>query len=390
MIRRLAILIELPLGWLQLRHQKLRFLVALSGIAFAVILILIQLGFRAALFDSAVRYHERLHYDIALFSIESSYIAMSRPFSSRRLYQALGVEGVEAVTPVYIQRAFWKNPYNHDIRNLLAFGVDPADEVLHTAGVDENIHLVQRRDVVLFDGASRPEQGPIAEGFARGDAIETEINGRRIRVGGIYTMGPSFGIDGSVLTSIDNFIRLFPDRQRTQIDLGLIEIAPGLDPVVMRERIAALVPDDVLVLTKADFIQREKKYWNSATPIGYVFAFGAVMGFVVGTIIVYQILFADVSDHLAEYATLRAIGYSNGFVSGVVVQQAVILAVLGFIPGLAASLYLYRSAGAATQLPLVLTPERGALVLGLTIAMCAISGLIALRKVRSVDPAEIF
>ena len=144
------------------------------------------------------------------------------------------------------------------------------------------------------------------------------------------------------------------------------------------------------MLTKADFVEREKAYWNSATPIGYVFAFGAIMGFVVGTIIVYQILFADVSDHLAEYATLRAMGYSNGFLSGVVVQQAIILAVLGFVPGLGASMLLYQSAGNATQLPLILTVERGFAVLGLTVAMCAISGLIALRKVRALDPAEIF
>lgn len=387
---RLPKLIELPLGWMQLRHQKPRLLVAVAGIAFSVILILIQLGFRAALFDSAVRYHQRFNYDVALFSIESSYIALPRPFSSRRLYQALGVDGVEAIRPVYIARAFWKNPFNHDIRNVLLLGVDPDDDVLLAPGVRQGLRHVHRRDVVLFDGASRPEQGPVAEHFGRGETIEGELNDRLVRVGGIFTMGPSFGIDGSVLTSIDNFIRVFPDRPRTQIDLGLIQVREGLDPVLMRDRIAALLPDDVLVLTRGDFVAREKEYWNSATPIGYVFAFGAVMGFVVGTIIVYQILFADVSDHLAEYATLRAMGYSNGFVSGVVVQQAVILAVLGFLPGLVGSLWLYRSAGRATQLPLVLTPERGLAVLGLTVAMCALSGLIALRKVRAVDPAEIF
>jgi putative ABC transport system permease protein len=114
------------------------------------------------------------------------------------------------------------------------------------------------------------------------------------------------------------------------------------------------------------------------------------MGFVVGAIIVYQILFADVSEHLAEYATLRAMGYSNGFVSGVVVQQAMILAVIGYLPGLVICLWLYRAAGAATRLPMYMTWERGISVLALTIAMCAISGLIALRKVRSLDPAEVF
>jgi len=380
----------MPLGWMQLKHQKLRLLVALAGIAFAVILILVQLGFRASLFESAVRYHQRLHYDIALFSTESSFIALPQSFSSRRLYQALGVDGVEAVSPVYIYRSFWKNPYDHQMRNVLTLGVDPSDDVLDTAGVRENLHHVRRRDVILFDGASRAEHGPIADRFAAGEEIETEVNDRLVKVGGIFTMGPSFGIDGSILTSVDNFLRLFPSRRRTQIDLGLVAIERGRDPKTTRDEIAAVLPDDVLVLTKADFIQREMDYWNSTTPIGYVFAFGAVMGFVVGAIIVYQILFADVSDHLAEYATLKAMGYSNGFVSGVVIQQAVILAVLGYLPGVVAASWLYQSAGAATRLPMYLTVERGLAVLALTVAMCAISGLIALRKVRSLDPAEIF
>jgi putative ABC transport system permease protein len=388
--RVLRALLELPLGWMQLKHQKLRLLVALSGIAFAVILILVQLGFRASLFESAVRYHQRLHYDIALFSTESSFIALPKSFSSRRLYQALGLDGVAAVSPVYIYRSFWKNPYDHQMRNALTLGIDPADDVLDAPGVKENLHHVRRRDAILFDGASRDELGPIAERFAAGEAIETEVNDRQVQVAGIFTMGPSFGIDGSLLTSVDNFLRLFPERRRTQIDLGLVVLEPGRDPEAMRDQIAARLPDDVLVLTKADFIRRERDYWNSTTPIGYVFAFGAVIGFVVGAIIVYQILFADVSDHLAEYATLKAMGYSNGFVSGVVVQQAVILAVLGYLPGLAASAWLYRSAGAATRLPMHLTSERCLAVLALTVAMCAVSGLIALRKVRSLDPAEIF
>ncbi|MGH7340317.1 MAG: ABC transporter, partial [Candidatus Rokuibacteriota bacterium] len=168
MSRGLLALFELPLGWLQLRHQKRRLLVALAGIAFAVILILVQLGFRASLFESAVRYHQRLHYDIALFSTESSFIALPQPFSSRRLYQALGVDGVEAVSPVYIYRSFWKNPYDHKMRNVLTLGVDPSNQVLDAPGVKENLHHVRRRDVVLFDGASRAEHGPIAERFAAG------------------------------------------------------------------------------------------------------------------------------------------------------------------------------------------------------------------------------
>jgi len=146
----------------------------------------------------------------------------------------------------------------------------------------------------------------------------------------------------------------------------------------------------VLVLTKQEFVDRERAYWNGATPIGYVFAFGAIMGFVVGAIIVYQILFADVSEHIKEYGTLRAIGYRNRFVSGIVLQQAAILALLGYVPGAALAALLYHAAAGATRLPLYLTVERGLVVLSLTLAMCLISGFLALRKVRRLDPAEVF
>lgn len=114
------------------------------------------------------------------------------------------------------------------------------------------------------------------------------------------------------------------------------------------------------------------------------------MGFIVGAIIVYQVLFTDVSEHLHEYATLRAMGYKNRFVSGIVLQQAAILAVLGYIPGVAVVYWLYGKASAATNLPLYLTTERTLTVFVLTLGMCAISGLLAVRKVRRLDPADVF
>jgi len=380
----------LTLGWKQLRHQKLRLAVALAGIAFAVILILMQLGFRASLFESAVRYHERFIYDVALFSVDSQFIVRPQPFSSRRLYQALAVEGVAAVSPVYISPSVWQNPFNHDRRSIYTVGIDPDDDVLEVPGVRDNRALLHRPDVVLFDSASRPEHGAVADHLLAGERLFTEVNDRRVEVVGLFEMGTSFGLDASIVTSDTNFLRVFENRERTQIDLGLVRVAPGADAVAVRDRIRALVPDDVLVMTRADFVARETAYWNSATPIGYVFGFGAVMGFVVGAIIVYQILYADVADHLGEYATLKAMGYSNLFISWVVVQQAMILAVLGYLPGVAACWWLYAKAGAATHLPMYLTRERGVTVLVLTVVMCSIAGLIALRKVRSVDPAEIF
>lgn len=381
---------NLPLGWLQLRHRPLRLLVALLGISFAVLLIMMQLGFRSALFESAVRYHERLNYDIALFSTDSVFIVRPQPFSIRRLYQALGDEDVTSVSPVYIFPAVWKNPWNHDRRSLAAYGFDPEDALLDTPGFEAQRTLLRRQDVVIFDARSRPEFGPVSDALSSGERVVTEVNDREIEVVGVFEMGTSFGIDGAIMTSSDNWLRLFPERPRNEIQLGLIQLREGADADATRDRLRGYLPKDVLVMTKADFVEREKNYWNSATPIGYIFAFGAIMGFVVGAIIVYQILFADVSEHLTEYATLRALGYPNRFVSGIVIQQAIILGVLGFLPGLAAVSWLYGKAAAATNLPLYVTSDRAMTVFFMTLAMCAISALLALRKVRRLDPAEVF
>ena len=382
--------LPLPLGWMQLAHRPLRLLVAVAGISFAVMLILMQLGFRSALFESTLRFHERFRYDIALFSPESVFIVRPAPFTIRRLYEALGSGDVESISPVYIYPSTWKNPWNNARRAVNAVGLDPTVDSLDTPGFSENLPKLAAQDVVLFDKASRPEFGPVGNEWREDKPIVTEINDREVKVVGLVEIGPSFGIDGTVITSVDNWLRLHPDKSRNHISLGLVTLKPGVDPVAARDRIRSYMPPDVLVLTKADFAARERAYWNGATPIGYVFAFGAIMGLVVGAIIVYQILFADVSEHLREYATLRAIGYRNRFVSGIVMQQAAILAGLGFLPGLLASWLLYRSAAHATRLPLHLTTDRVLTVFLLTLAMCALSGFLALRKVRRLDPAEVF
>jgi putative ABC transport system permease protein len=380
----------IPLGWRQLSHRPLRMVVAVAGIAFAVLLIMMQLGFRAALFESTLRFHERFRYDIALFSPDSVFIVRPAAFSIRRLYQALGAAEVAEVTPVYIFPAIWKNPWTTERRGINAVGVDPEKDVLDTPGFADGHALLRRQDVVLFDAAARPEFGPVGAAFRKDGPFSTEVNDRRVQVVGLVEIGPSFGIDGTVITSVDNWLRLFPDRPRNEIQLGLIRLKEGADPVVVREALRALLPGDVLVMTKPEFVDRERAYWNGATPIGYIFAFGAIMGFVVGAIVVYQILFADVSEHINEYGTLRALGYGNGFVSGIVMQQAAILAVFGYLPGAVAAHFLYGAAAAATRLPLHLTLDRGLTVLLLTVLMCLLSGFLALRKVRKLDPAEVF
>ena len=381
---------NLALGWIQLKKQPLRLAVALCGVSFAVILVLMQLGFRESMFTSAVRYHESFRYDIVLLSPKSPFIVQLRPFTERRLYQAMAVDGVESVAPVYVRIATWKRPRALDTRAIFVVAFDPSDDALDLPDVAANLDRIKDQSSLLFDRFSRPEFGDVAGGFSSEEGIEAELNNQRFRVTGLFELGTSFGIDGSVVMSDQSFLRLFPEHRRGLISLGLIRIGPDVDPEACAMAIRAQVPEDVLVLTKQQFIQRERDYWDATTPIGYILNFGLMVGLVVGAIVVYQILFADVCDHAAEYATLKAIGYSNGFLSRVVLQQALALAVLGFVPGLLISMWLYGAASTATRLPLQLTAIQALAVFGLTLLMCSLAGLLALRKVWTTDPAEVF
>lgn len=380
----------LRLAWQQLSGQRLRLLMALAGVAFAVVLMLMQLGFQNALDTSSVRFHERLRADVVLIHPQSRYLVMMRSFPRRRLDQALGANGVSSVSAVYTGFPFWDAGDNAAARNIFVMAFDPGQPGVDIPGVLDQLDLLHRPDTVLFDRASRPEYGRVAQRLAAGEAVECELNDHRFRVVGVFELGTSFGVDGSMVTSDRGFLKIFPGRSPGSIELGLIRAFPGVDPVELRDRLERLLPADVTALTKAEFVARENTYWNTVTPIGYVFAFGVLLGFGVGAVIVSQILFADVTDHLQEYATLKAIGYSNGFLYGVVLSEATVLGLLGYLPGLAISLALYRVTELATGLPMELSPTIGLLVLVLTVAMCALSGSAALRKVQAADPAEIF
>lgn len=380
-----------PYAWLQLSHDKLKLAAAVGGITFAVVLVFMQLGLRAALFDSSVRLHQGMDYDLVMLSPRTTFLAQTRSFPRSRLYQVAGVDGVASVSPLYVYLARYYYAGTADThRKVLAIGVDPTDDNIRLPGVREHLAELRKPDVVIMDRYSRAEFQPVIDDFGRGDRITLQVNDRTVSMTGLYQLGTSFGIDGSIITSDLNFQRLFPDRGLGLVDLGLIRLRPGADPRAVQARIGAFLPADVLVLTRDEYVQREVDYWSGSTPIGYVFTLGAVIGVLVGLIIVYQILFADVQTHLAEYATLKAMGYSQGFLRGLIFREAVILSVLSFVPALGLAMLLYAQAAEATQLPMAMTVDRGLVVLVTTIGMCCLSGLLAIRKLKGLDPAEVF
>ena len=384
---------KIPLAWAQLTREKMRLVIALAGIGFADLLMFMQFGFRDALFESSISFHSKLKGEIFIINTQSTALLAMKSFPQRRLYQALSFNGVTAISPVYLGFGLWKNPdpNQRNTRQLMVIGFDPTHPILDLPEIQNNLHKIQISDVVLFDQASRPEFGPVVEYFKQGKPVESEVDNRRVRVEGLFTLGASFSADGNIVTSDLNFLRIFATRRtRGLIDIGVVKLEPGTDVKAVVDKMTATLPKDVRIFSKEEFAAFEKKYWQESTSIGFIFTLGATMGFIVGIVIVYQILYTDVTDHLPEYATLKAMGYKDIYFLGVVFQEAMILAILGYLPGLGISVVLYSLGRSATSLPMYMTLTKVITVFVMTVIMCSVSGAIAVRKLQAADPADIF
>ena len=381
---------RIPLAWLLLTRQPARLAVALAGIAFAGILMFMQLGFRDGLFDASVTIHKLFDADLVVLSPRTTSSIGMAGFPRRRLVQAMADPDVIGTTPVHWNLMLWRNPSTRSTRSILAIGFEPGDPLFTDPQLAKKAQVLTQRGRVLFDELSRPEFGPVGPLFRQGKVVETEVAGRRVRVAGLVSLGPSFGADGNMLVSRETYLYLMPDTAPGSIELGLVRLAPGADPEAVAARLRKNLPQDVQILTKPGFEEFEKNYWRTSTAIGFIFSLGAAMGFVVGCVIVYQILHSDVSDHLPEYATLMAMGYRLSSLLGVVAREGLLLAVLGFVPAWLAGQGLYMVVRSGTRLPVYMQPERSLLVFVLSLAMCMASAGLAMRKLGDADPAEIF
>ena len=381
---------KIPLAWLLLSRQPLRLLVAIAGISFAGILMFMQLGFRDGLFDASVTVHRLLDADLVLISPRSkSSISMSG-FPKRRLIQALAQKEVLSVAPVNLNYLLWRNPENLKTRSILALGFNPEDSLLIDEEFKAKAEALKNPGRVLFDTLSRPEFGPIEEWFSNGRSVETEVAGKRVKVEGLVELGPSFGADGNLITSRETFLRLLSGNPKGSIEIGLIKLSAESDHQFIKNILNKSLPNDVRVLTKKEFIDFEKNYWRDSTAIGFIFSLGALMGFVVGCVVVYQILYSDVSDHLPEYATLMAMGYRLKSLLFVVAREGFLLALFGYIPAYFSGQILYAVIRDSTKLPISMDSSKAVLIFILILIMCMGSAAIAMRKLVDADPAEIF
>ena len=379
-----------PLGWLQLKHDKMKMLTALAGIAFADILMFMQLGFKDALFTTNTQYPRLIDGDIVLLSTQATNFNKLYTFPRRRLYQAMDVPGVESAEAVYIGSLNWRNPQTKEKTSMMVVGFDPQKPAFDLPEVNSQLDQVKIPDTVLFDRASRGKYDQVIARIEQGQTVTTENDRNTITIAGLFEVGASFADDGALITSDYNFLRLFPKKQQGTVSLGVINLEAGQDVVAVRQALNAYLSEDVEAYTHAEYVDKEVAYIQNRSPIGFVFTLGTTMGFIVGIVIVYQVLSTDVNDHIAEYATFKAMGYKNSYLLFVVFEEALILSVAGFIPSVALALGLYRLTAAATALPIVLPLSRAITVLILTMIMCGVSGAIATRKLQSADPADIF
>jgi putative ABC transport system permease protein len=381
---------RLPIGWLQLKHSRARLAAAIAGVSFANILVFMQLGFLGALSETIVIPYQMMSADIMISAPDANTLADGSNVPRQRMFQVLAVPGVAAASPFYRGRMDWQLE-DGDSVELDVFGVDPAARVFSLDAIEERRLDLVMPDVMLVDRGTRNVDPAVFEVIESGKPLSIESQGRSLDVIGTFEVGAGFSADGYAITSDQTFLRLFPQRIAGAPNHIFIWVEEGLDPEAMVERLEEILPaSDTIVRTVHQAALADQRYQTTERPIGIVFGFGVIIGVLVGIIIVYQVLSTDVADHLSEYATLKAVGYRQVFFLGIVFEEAVILALFGFIPGVLITVGLYELVTAATGLPMAMSAERAVFVLVGTLLMCSASGALATRRLAAADPADLF
>jgi putative ABC transport system permease protein len=380
---------ERPLAWAQLSRQKVRTGVAMGGIAFANVLIFMQLGFVNLFAGGATLLPRHLQGDLFISNAEAKLINSFSTFDRTRLYQAAAFDGIIFAEPLYLKYGTWaydKESISYETR---VFAYNPQVQIFDLPEVNQQQSKLREPFTALFDRLSRSQLGPIPAKMDTSPTILSMVNNQRIVVNGLFNLGSSFFLsEGNIITSDRTYAEIYGSNSLEQVTLGIIRVKPGTDLIALKKGIEKSVPG-IKVLTYKELQVRELAFQDT-NPSSTIFNFGAMMGFIVGVAIVYQVLYSDVSDHLSEYATLKAIGYSNRSLLLVIFQEAIFLAVLGYIPGFIATLGMYQLLTTLTKLELIMTVALALNVFILTLAMCLISAAIASNKLRAADPADVF
>lgn len=356
----------------------------MAGLTFPVLLVFVQLGLSDSMLRTATSIYDGFDFHLVLVSPQYVCVWKAGRIPRVRLLEALSVPQVRAVAPLYVGYRPWRNPATGTRRDIFVIGTDVRRAPFSHAEVADRAQALHRLDAVLIDRLTRPEYGPRAVGMTG------EMGGQRVQIVGEYTLGAGFAADGTVIVNDDTFARLFPLHPLSEPSAGLLRLDPGSDPDAVVRELRRRLPPDVRVWSRHTLAEHERAYWSSSTSIGLIFGAGVAVAFAVLTVMMYQLLSTDITKRLREYATMKAIGFAHAVLLRVVLQQALILSGLAFAMGFALSLVVYHILIAATNLPIVMTATRALLVFGVTLGLAMTAALLASRRLRAADPADLF
>ncbi|QFT82014.1 FtsX-like permease family protein [Roseovarius sp. THAF27] len=391
MTRLLALLLgRLPIGWLQLTHNRGRMTAALAGVAFANVLVLVQLGILGALNGTVAVGYAPFRSDIFISSSDANTLTDGSALSRRVMYQALADRDISAAAPLYLGNVDWTR-HDGSIATMIVYGLPVEAQRFAGDLVRNDLPTLSVPDTVLIDRSTRGADTEALALVSPATPLRFEVNGRTMSATESFELGGSFTADGSLIVSDQTFLRMFPSRIAGTPSHILVDVIPGADiaQVVenLRERLAA---EPIHVRSIVTAMAEDLNYQTTQRPTGVIFGFSVAMAVVIGLVIVYQVLSTDVADHLAEYATFKAMGFPHSFFLGIVLEESVILGALGFLPGLATATGLYQVVTSLTGLPITMTGTRALMVFVGTIVACAASGALAARRLQTADPAELF
>ena len=385
---------SLRLAWRSLTHDRRRFFAAVVGIAFAVLLMIVELGFLFAIYDSSTLWIDAFDADLIMVSRHKDDMNPPNPFPRERLAQSLAIPGVASAHPIYFERIGKWSSRGKSQRNLIrVVAFDPAHQVFKDPELAAKGRLLTRLDTALVDRKLRDSYGGLYAG------VEGELQDRRLRVIDDFAVGPDLQLNATLVTSHLTFRRCFrrpdavgagPANPLDRVEFGLIKLASGHSPRAVAQALSNRLIDDVVVLSPAELKAEIHGFWTRNQPVGGVFGIGLAVGFLIGMIVCYQVLFTDVVDHLPQFSTLKAMGYPGSFLIRLAWQQAALMAICALAVGIPIGVFAFWALEDITGLVFRMTWLRMTGVAAATVLMCGLAGRLAIRKALIADPAEVF
>jgi putative ABC transport system permease protein len=375
---------KVPLAWRILTYDKRRTVVALIGVFMAILLVFVELGFFYAVPRAGLLLYDDMRFDLLLSSDQYEYQAQPGVFPLSQLDRVRSSPDVADATPIYFGSAKWKSGEGDLWPDIFMIGFDPASHIFIPDSINRQTTVLDQVDTVLVDSSTRPMFGPLNTGRV------VEIDDRKVTIGGQYALGTGFMGLGVALTGTASFARLFPQRGSAIVNLGAIRLKGGVDPERAADDLQKLAGAGTRIFTRRELDAHETAYWTTRTSVGIIFGSGLLISLVVGVMIVYQIVSTQVGRQLPQFATLKAIGYSDRSLVTTVSAMSLLIVIAGFIPAVAAAFGLYSLIRQETLLPVMMSEMRLLAVFAAALGMAVISALLSVWVLRRADPADVF